>query len=361
MVELTLFKHKYPTLVGVDISSASVKLLELSHTSQGYRVESYAVEHLPADAMQEKEIKNVEAIGMAVSHVVKRSRTRTKYAAIALAGSSVITKVIQMNAGLTDNELAAQIQLEAERYIPYPMAEVNIDFQVLGPSSKNPEFVDVLLAASRTEMLDTLVEILSLGGLTAKVVDIEAYALERAFSLIANQLPPKAAAQTIAIVDIGSAMTTFSVLQNGATVYTRDQIFGGKQLTEEIQRRYGLTFEEATLAKKQGGLPEDYISEVLEPFKDAVVQQVSRSLQFFFSSSETPEIDHIILAGGTATLSGLAQRVEEKMGIPCLVANPFANMSIASRVSVPTIHADAPSLMICCGLAMRSFVHDHQY
>jgi len=269
--------------------------------------------------------------------------------------------VIQMNAGLTDNELAAQIQLEAERYIPYPMAEVNIDFQVLGPSSKNPEFVDVLLAASRTEMLDTLVEILSLGGLTAKVVDIEAYALERAFSLIANQLPPKAAAQTIAIVDIGSAMTTFSVLQNGATVYTRDQIFGGKQLTEEIQRRYGLTFEEATLAKKQGGLPEDYISEVLEPFKDAVVQQVSRSLQFFFSSSETPEIDHIILAGGTATLSGLAQRVEEKMGIPCLVANPFANMSIASRVSVPTIHADAPSLMICCGLAMRSFVHDHQY
>lgn len=360
-MDLSLFKHKYPTLVGVDISSASVKLLELSRAGQGYRVESYAFEHLPPDAMQEKEIKNVEVLGAAVANVVKRSRTRTKFAAIALAGSSVITKVIQMNKGLSDQELASQIQVEAERYIPYPMTEVNIDFQVLGPSSKNPEFLDVLLAASRTEMLDTLVEILSLGGLTAKVVDIEAYALERAYSLISNQLPGNGNNKIIAIVDIGSAMTTFSVLQNGVTVYTRDQIFGGKQLTEEIQRRYGLTFEEAALAKKQGGLPEDYFPQVLEPFKDAVVQQVSRSLQFFFSSSECPEIDHIVLAGGTATLSGLVQRVEEKLSIPCILANPFANMSIASRVSVPTIHADAPSLMICCGLAMRSFIHDHQY
>lgn len=360
-MEFTLFKHKYPALVGVDISSASVKLLELSYGPQGYRVESYAVENLPPDAMQEKEIKNVEAVGAAVERVVKRSRTKTKCAAVALAGSSVITKVIQMNAGLKNHELDSQIQLEAERYIPYPMAEVNIDFQVLGPSIKNPEFVDVLLAASRTEVLDMLVEILSLGGLTAKVVDIEAYALQRAFSLIVDQLPNKNVHKTVAVVDIGSTMTTFSVLQNGMTVYTRDQIFGGKQLTEEIQRRYGLTFEEAVLAQRQGGLPEDYTQEVLEPFKDAVVQQVSRSLQFFFSSSECPKIDHIVLAGGTASLSGLSQRVEQKLEVPCLLANPFANMTIASRVSVPAIHADASALMICCGLAMRSFTHDHQY
>jgi type IV pilus assembly protein PilM len=360
-VDLALFQHKYPTLVGVDISSASVKLLELSMTQQGYRVESYAVEQLPADAMQEKEFKNVEAIGAAVERVVKRSRTRSKYGAIAVTGSTVITKVIQMNAGLKEHELASQIELEAERHIPFPMAEVNIDFQVLGPSSKNPEFVDVLLAASRTETIDTLVEVLSLGGLTAKVVDIEAYAIERAFSLIADQLPSEGEHQTIAVVDIGSSMTTFSVLHDRITVYTREQIFGGKQLTEEIQRRYGLTYEEASLAKKQGGLPEDYTTEVLEPFKDAVVQQISRSLQFFFSSSEYTEIDHIVLAGGTSTLNGLVQRVEEKLGIPASIANPFANMTIAPRVSVPAINADAPALMICCGLALRSFTHDHQY
>ncbi len=360
-MDLALFQHKYPILVGVDISSASVKLLELSKNPLGYRVESYAVEQLPADAMQEKEFKNIEAIGAAIEHVVKRSRTRSKFGAIAVTGSAVITKIIQMNAGLKEHELVTQIELEAERHIPYPMSEVNIDFHVIGPSSKNPDFIDVLLAASRTEMIDTLVEVLSIGGLTAKVVDIEAYAIERAFSLIADQLPSLGEHQTIAVVDIGSSMTSFSVLHDKATIYTRDQIFGGKQLTEEIQRRYGLTFEEANLAKKQGGLPEDYVTEVLEPFKDAVVQQLSRSLQFFFSSSEYTEVDHIVLAGGTATLPGLVKRVEEKLGIPASIANPFANMTIAPRVSVPAINADAPSLMICCGLALRSFTHDHQY
>ncbi len=360
-MEFGLFQHKHPPLVGIDISSASVKLLELSHSPQGFRVESYAVEQLPQDAVQEKEFKNVESIGQAVERVVKRSRTRSKFGAIAVAGSAVITKVIQMNAGLKEHELVSQIEVEAERHIPYPMSEVNIDFHVLGPSSKNPDLIDVLLAASRTEVIDTLAEILSLGGITAKVVDIEAYAIERAFSLIADQLPSAGDHQTIAVVDIGSAMTSFSVLHDKATVYTRDQIFGGKQLTEEIQRRYGLTFEEANLAKKQGGLPEDYITDVLDPFKDAVVQQISRSLQFYFSSSEYTEVDHIVLAGGTSTLPGLVQRIEEKLGIPAIVANPFANMTIAPRVSVPAIHADAPSLMICCGLALRSFNHEHQY
>jgi type IV pilus assembly protein PilM len=360
-VEFALFQKKAPLLVGVDISSSSIKLLELSSTAQGYRIESYAIEHLPADAIRETEIKNVEAVGLAIDRVVKRSRTHCKYGALAVTGSGVITKVIQMNAGLTDNEISSQIQLEAERYIPYPLSEVNLDFQVLGPSTKNPDFMDVLLAASRTEIIDTLIEALNIGGLIPKVVDIEVYAIERAFGLIAEQLPSEGEHQTIAVIVFGATMTTFCVLHDKTTVYTREQIFGGKQLTEEIQRRYGLTYEEAELAKKQGGLPDDYGPEVLDPFKDAVVQQVSRSLQFFFSSSEFAEIDHIVLAGGTASLPGLVQRVEEKLGIPATIANPFANMSVAPRVSVATVHADAPSLMICCGLALRSFVHDHQY
>lgn len=359
-IDLGILQRKNQALIGIDISSAAVKVLELSRTNQGYRVESYAMENLPADAMQETEIKNVEAVGLAVQRAIQRSRTNCKYGALTVAGSAVITKVIQMNSNLKEHELALQIQLEAERYIPYPMAEVNIDFQVIGPSSKNPDLVDVLLAASRTEIIDTLIEVLGIGGLKAKVIDVEAYAIERAFRLIAEQLPSEGQNQTIAVIDIGATTTTFSVIHNLTTIYTREQIFGGKQLTEEIQRRYGLTFEEAGIAKKQGGLPDDYINEVLEPFMDAVVQQVSRSLQFFFSSSEFAEIDHIVLAGGTSSLPGLAKRIEEKLGIPSSVANPFANMSVAPRVSVATIHADAPSLMICCGLALRSFNRDHQ-
>lgn len=342
-------------MVGLEISSTTVKLLELSLSGQGYRVESYGVENLPPDAMQEKEIKDVEAVGKALEHLVKRSHTRLKHGAIAVSGSAVITKIIKMNAGLNDNELVDQINIEAERYIPYPLQEVNMDFQVLGPTANSTELVDVLLAASRTEIIDTLVEVVHLSGLTAKIVDIEAYAMERAFGLIVDKLPHHGENQTIAIVDIGSTNTSFNILHNGKTIYTRDHAFGGKQMTEEIQRRYGLTFEEATLAKKQGGLPENYESEILEPFKDVIVQQISRSLQLFYSSSEFTEVDHIVLAGGTVVLPGLIQRIEEKLGLSASIANPFTNMSIAPRVSVSAIQADAPSLMVCCGLALRSF------
>lgn len=354
-VEFALFRRRKPIMLGLDISSTAVKLLELSSSEQGLRVESYSVEPLPPDAMQEREIKNTEAVGMAIERAVKRSRTHLKYAAVAIAGSAVITKIIQMNSIFKENELASQIELEAERYIPYPLQEVNIDFQVIGTSNKNSELCDVLLAASRTENIDALVDVLNIGGLTAKVVDIEAYAIERAFGLIADQLPTEGRQQTIVVADIGANMTTFSVLHDRTTIYTREQIFGGKQLTEEIQRRYGLTFEEAMLAKKQGGLPDDYLTEVLEPFKDSIVQQISRSLQFFFSSTQFAEVDHIVLAGGTSSLPGLTQRIEEKLKVPTTLANPFVNMSISPRVSIPTIQEDAPSLMICCGLAMRSF------
>lgn len=356
-MDLSFLRRKPPIMVGLDISSGLVKLLELSSNGQTYRVESYASEVLAPDAMQEKEIKDIEAVGEAVSKVVKRSHTDLKYAAVAVAGSTVITKIIQMNAGLTDAEMLMQIQLEAERYIPYPLQDINLDFQIIGPSQRSPELVDVLLAASRKEIIDKLLEVLSIGELKAKVIDVEAYVMQRAFTLIADQIPNKGENQTVGIIDIGSTTTTFSVLHDGLTVYTREQIFGGKQLTEEIQRRYGLSYEEANIAKKQGGLPEGYVVEVLEPFEDAVVQQIGRSMQFFFSSSsQFTELNQLVLAGGCASISGLARKVEEKLSIPAIVANPFVNMSINPRVSMPVIQADAPSLMICCGLALRSFV-----
>lgn len=342
-------------MIGLDISSGLVKLLELSQDAQGYRVESYAVEFLPPDVVQDREIKNPGALGSAIEEVVRRSRTGLKQAAVAVSGSAVITKVIQITTGLKGKDLLLQVQLEAERHIPFPLQEVNLDFQVLGPSAKNPEMSDVLLAASRTEIVDMLVHVLHLGGMKAAVVDIETYAMQRAFSLIADQLPDKGAKKTVAVVDIGSSSTTFSVLHDCATVYTRDQAFGGKQLTEEIQRRYGLTTEEANLAKRQGGLPDDYVPEVLEPFKEAIVQQISRATQLFFSSSHFSDIDHIVLAGGCASIQGVLEKVQEKGGVPTTIANPLVNMSVSSKVSMPAIQADAPSLMICCGLAMRSF------
>ena len=332
-----------------------MKLLELSKHGDRYRVESYAVEPLPVDAVVEKNITNVEAVGEVLKRVVSKSRTSVKNVAVAVSGSAVITKVIQMDSGMNEFEMEDQIALEADQYIPYPLDEVAIDFEVQGPSEDNPERVDVLLAACRKENVDVREDVMEIADLNTKVVDVEAYALERAYALIEPQLDSQGEELVVAVVDIGATMTTLSVLAEGQTVYTREQIFGGKQLTEEIQRRYGLSVEEAGLAKKQGGLPDDYEEEVLMPFREAVVQQVARALQFFFGASQYNVVDYVVLAGGTSSIQGLTEMVEEKTGTPTLVANPFANMSVGSRVNASALGNDAPSLMIACGLAMRSF------
>lgn len=345
---------KTPPLIGVDISSTAVKLLQLSLSGSRYRVEHYAVEPLPPNAVVEKNIVEVEAVGDAIRRALMRSGARTKFAAAAVAGSAVITKVIPMPADLSEDDLEGQIQAEANQYVPYPLEEVSLDFEVLGPVKDNPDMVNVLLAASRTENVDVRVAVLDIGGLSAKVVDIEAFAMENAYKLLADQLSvPRDA--TVAVVDIGATMTTLIVLKNQRTIYTREQVFGGKQLTDEVMRRYGLSYEEAGLAKRQGGLPESYEVEVLEPFKEAMVQQISRLLQFFFAGSEYSKVDQIVLAGGCAGIPGVSEMVEEQLGVPAIVANPLAGMALSSRVQAQTLQQDAPSLMIACGLALRSF------
>jgi type IV pilus assembly protein PilM len=351
---VALFSTKTPSLLGVDISSTAVKLLQLSQVGGRFRVEHYAVEPLPPNAVVEKNIVEVEAVGEALKRAVARSGAKTKFAAAAVSGSAVITKVIPMQADLSDDDLEGQIQAEANQYIPYPLEEVSLDFEVLGPVKDNPEMMNVLLAASRTENVDVRVAALDIGGIVAKVVDVEAFAMENAFRLVADQLSvPKDA--TVAVVDIGATMTTLSVLRNQRTTYTREQVFGGKQLTDEVMRRYGLSYEEAGLAKRQGGLPESYEIEVLEPFKEAMVQQISRLLQFFFAGSEFSKVDQVVLAGGCASIAGVADMVEEQIGVPCVVANPLAEMSLSGRVQAQTLAQDAPALMIACGLALRSF------
>lgn len=349
------FGKKSSVVLGLDISSSSVKLLELSKQGDRFRVESYAVEPLPANAVVEKNITDVEAVGDVIKRVVSKSRSGVKQVAVAVSGSAVITKVIQMDGGIDEFEMEDQIALEADQYIPYPLDEVAIDFEVQGPSETNPDKVDVLIAACRKENVDVRQDALDIAGLTTKVVDVEAYALERAYQLIESQLNSHGDDLVVAIMDVGATMATLSVIAEGKTVYTREQVFGGKQLTEEIQRRYGLSLEEADLAKKQGGLPDDYEAEVLNLFREAVVQQVARAMQFFFGASQYNSVDYVILAGGTSAIPGLVDMVEEKTGTPTLVANPFADMAVSSRVNASALSNDAPSLMIACGLAMRSF------
>ena len=345
-------------MLGLDISSTSVKLLELSRSGGGYKVESYGIEPLPENAVVEKNISDVEGVGEVIRRLVERCAARVKTAAVAVAGSAVITRTIEMTATLSEDEMEQQLQFEADQYIPYPLEEVALDFEVRGPSPRSEGQVEVLIAASRRENVEMREAALELGGLKAGVVDIEAHCIQRAFELVRSQSTEGSDQEqdrVIAIVDIGATMTTLSVLTDGGAPYTREQLFGGKQLTEEIQRRYSLSVEEAGLARKQGGLPDDYETGVLQPFREAVVQQVTRSLQFFYSSGAHNDVDHILLAGGTSSIDGLAELVAARLGTPCSIANPFVRMSLSSKVNAAQLHRDAPAMMIVCGLALRCF------
>ncbi len=349
-----LITKSQPPLVGVDISSTAVKLLQLSRAGDRYRVEHYAVEPLPPNAVVDKNIVELEAVGDAIKRAVAKSGTRARHAAAAVAGSAVITKVIPMAGDLDEEELEAQVELEAVNYIPYPLDEVSLDFEVLGAIPGNPDMVNVLLAASRTENVEARQAALELGGLAARVVDIEAFAIENAFALLSGDAGATHAG-IVALVDIGASTTTLNILRDGRSIYTREQAFGGKQLTDEVMRRYGLGYEEANLAKRQGGLPESYEEEVLVPFKEALVQQVGRLLQFFYAGSEFNRVDRIVLAGGCASIPRIADMVESQLGVPTVAANPLAHMTLGPRVQAHALAQDAPALMIACGLALRSF------
>jgi len=350
--------RKKPALVGLDISSTAIKLIELSQTSGAsaslYRVESYALEPLPINAVVEKKIADVQVVGEAIRRAVGRAGTKAKHAAVAVSGSAVITKVISMSASLSDADMETQIQLEADQYIPYPLEEVNIDFDILGPSETGPEMVDVLLAASRRENVDDRVSALEIGGLTAQVVDVEAYAMENACSLLLGD-QDEAGRQTVAVADIGASTTTLHVLHRGHIVYTREQNFGSQQLVEEVQRRYGLPREQALQQIVEGGLPAKFAIEVLGPFKEALTQQIGRALQFFYSASTHNRADQIVLAGGAASIRSIEELVEERLGIPALIANPFTHMSLSPKVRAEQLTRDAPALMIATGLALRGF------
>jgi type IV pilus assembly protein PilM len=347
-------RKKTSALLGIDVSSTSVKLLEISTAGGKYKVESYAVATLPPGAVVEKNINDLDGVRDSVVKAQQLSKSKIKNVAVAVAGSAVILKNIEMEAGLNDYDMEQQIIAEADQYIPYALDEVAIDFDVLGTIEGNDDVADVLLAACRKENVDMRVDAIERAGLQPKVVDIEAFAMERSFKLLQDNLALDDD-KVIALVDIGATMTTLNVFHGGKSVYTREQLFGGKQLTEDIQRRYGMSVAEAGLAKKQGGLPDDYDSEVLNPFRDAVVQQITRALQFFFSATQYNDIDFAILAGGVASLEGLADKVQEGLGVGVETANPFAEMAVASRVDALALSNDAPSLMIACGLAMRSF------
>jgi len=355
-VALDLFTPKAPPLFGLDISSSSVKMLEIVDAGKGgFRVERYAIEPLARDAVVDGNINNLEALIDAVKRGYKRLGTRTKHVAMAVPTGAVITKKIVVSAALRENELEMQVETEANQYIPFALEEVNLDFQVVGPSPTSPDEQEVMIAATRKEKVEDRVAVAESAGLKPLVMDVESFAQQTALSIVVQSLPEAGKDKNIAIVDVGANVMNVTVLRNDQSVYTREQAFGGNQLTQEIVTRYGMSPEEAENAKRSGGLPDDFEAEVLRPFMQNLATEVQRALQFFFTSTQYHNVDHILLAGGSAVIPGLDEVVTTQAQVPAMIANPFAHMQTSPRVQQKRLMVDAPSLIVACGLAMRRF------
>ncbi len=357
-INLDFLRIKSPRLIGVDISSSSVKMVELSRSGRGnqtYRIDRYVIEPMPADAMLDGGIVNLEAVSECLQRGWKRMGTRLKNVALALPVTDVITKKIIVPAGQREDDLAFQVETEASQYIPFPLDEIDLDFQVVKPVQDSQEEVEVLIAASRKEKVEDRVAAALSAGLKAIVMDIESYAAQAAFELTLGQLPENSKDQVIALVDIGATVMKINVFHNGEPVYTRDQPFGGNQLTQEISNQFNLSTEESEAAKRNGNLPDNYKSDVLQPFCETLAIEVMRAIQFFYTSTQYTEVNYIFIAGGCAVIPGLSDIIASRTQVSTFVVNPFANMELSSRIISRQLNVDASSLLIACGLALRSF------
>jgi type IV pilus assembly protein PilM len=354
VIDLNFFSRTARPLVGLDISSSSVKLLELSGgEGGGFQVERYAVEPLPREAVVDGSITNLDAVAEALRRALRRFGGGVKGVAMALPASAVITKRIMLPGGLREEEMEVQVESEANQYIPFALDEVNLDFQVLGEQGGGEGDVEVLIAASRKEKVEDRVAAAEAAGLKTEVMDVESFAAQSAFELVARRLPQGGRDRIIALVDVGSTMMNVTVLRNDVQVYSREQAFGGNQLTQDVARLFGMSMEEAETAKRGNTLPDNYGSDLLRPFMDSLSLEISRALQFFFTSTQYNQVDHIVLSGGCAVIPNLADVVKGRTQIDTQVANPFAGMTLSSKVRPKTLLADAPALMVACGLAMR--------
>lgn len=344
-------------MLGLDISSSSVKLVELGQDKAGNLVlERCAIEPLERGWIVDGNIEKFDEVADAVRRLVKKSGTKTRNVAMALPPSAVITKKIMLPGGLTDQELEIQVETEANQYIPFPLDEVSLDFCVVGPSATSAGDIEVLIAASRREKVQDIQGLAEAAGLKPVIVDVESYASRLATGRLIENLPNKGVGSIVALFEVGALTTSMQVIRNDEVLYDRDQAFGGAQLTQLIVRQYGFSQEEAESKKRSGELPEDYESSVLRPFVDSMVQEIGRALQFFFTSTPHNKVDYVMVAGGSSALPGLTAAVTQHTTFPCSLVNPFDGMEIGNDVRLKKMTREAPSYLTSCGLALRRFM-----
>jgi type IV pilus assembly protein PilM len=346
-------------LLGIDIGSRAVKLIELGQRDGGIKVNAIAIEPLPESAPADGYPADPDQISAAIERAVIAAGTELKQAAVAIPDASIITHTFPVAAELSEPDIETRIRREATRFIPFSPGEVYLDFQIQGTSTNDVNNRDVMMVAARKEYVDWRRRALENAGLITMIVDAEAFALENTYRLLAaKSLPPVDNApwpdsnRVDILIDMGSVATTLHAFQKNQLIFRREQGFGGDQLTLSIMAAYGLARPEAELAKCSGELPKDYSSTILEPFKQAAAEQIAELLRFFSSTNPYAAIKTIILVGGGAMIAGLAQVVAEATGVATIVGDPFDQ----TRAGADQLHLqdNAPLFALAFGLALRS-------
>lgn len=361
-----LFSSKSPRL-GVDISSTAVKVLMLEKHKNSYRPTAFAIEPLTPGAVQDKTITDPDIVAGALSRAMSRSRAKTKHIVMAVPASASVSRILTISNPGNEFELEEQVRMESDQYIPFPMDEVSLDFEPESPEllaklakkkkgTETEGSLRVVMAATRSNNVEGRVAVAEAAGLTVDVVDIESFAIQNAFTeIIAPTLNPEDRAQPVALLDVGANTTTINVFSGNKILYSKEHSFGGKQLTNEISAYYGMSPEEAEEKKRNDTLPDDYHRKVLQPFIDNMAMQVERYIQFYYSEHSGSSIGLILLGGGTANTPGVIERINNETGIRTRNANPFVAIGQGSRISAELLANYGASMLIACGLALRSF------
>ena len=340
--------------VGLDIGSSSVKLVQLKEKKGGFQLLAFGWAPLPPEAIVDGALMNSAAIVQAIQELVAQQKVKTREVAIGVRGHSVIIKKISLPR-MTQEELDESIQWEAEQYIPFDVKDVNIDTQILTPEGDAAGQMDVLLVAAKKDMINDYTSVCAEAGLTATVVDVDAFAVQNAYE---NNYEP-GPADTVVLINVGAAVSNINVISRGVTTFTRDITMGGNAFTEEIQKQLNISYDEAE-ALKVGGqgesdavVPQE-VERVIQGVADQMGGEIQRSLDFYASTAADGKVTKVFLSGGTARVPALFKVVEARASVPVEILNPFKNIEVDNRKFDPAvILAAAPSAAVGVGLALR--------
>lgn len=347
----SLFAKKAKTIIGLDIGTKYIKAVSLRVSNTQTMVNSFACEAIAGSAFAEREIKDFEAVNKALKKVKLALKDKSKSCALAVSGSSVISKLVHMEPNQTDFELETQIELEADSLIPYPLSEVYLDFEELRESETHTGKVEVLLSAAHKDLVDSRITVVREVALEPKIIDIESNALGEAF---ANFLAADLAQdEVVCCVNVGASLLQLSVVQNGEVIYAKEHGFGLNKLNQDLSLIYGVDVNEVETQIANNSAPEDWFAESVPSFYASLQQQIQRALQMYTTTTNKPMPSTIYLCGGVANLPNAKDELDREMSLNVELFNPFASMEIGDKVDSEKLFSIAPQLTIAVGLAAR--------